>query len=519
MLSLAILVLFLEACLAIALTVTPRVILESGQWEGIATTVPGSPNTVHKFLGIRYGAAPVRFDVAKPAPPSKELKRAVENPPACIEARNSTEKQSEDCLFLNIYTPIPDGRNDRAVMIFLFGGGFQYGSASHSMYDGSSFAANQDVIIVVPNYRTNVFGFPGEAPGHPIDHRNLGLLDQHLAFDWVRKNIAQFGGDPKKVTLFGQSAGARAADFHTLTMANHTPFRAVIMESGSAELTPLADFRRAYRNTSTDEPFMRLCREVGCPTPHASIACMRQIPATKLKEGIMKLGLYFGSTFDNNTATVIDPAERRQNRRAANISLLMGTNANEQKVFVKREEKMTLEEYAGNVFGNRPTRDRVRELYKVDPAGSTNFTTDVDAIAALETDYAYTCLTSREANISATAGYPTWRYFFNFSSPNIESFPGSGAYHGAEIRFVFGNLIARNGGSVTETERNLSARMQKLWADFAKDPTKGPGWPQVTGEKDQNVGYFGMDGKLTAVKSDSIDRNCRLFQKMYSGRA
>jgi carboxylesterase type B len=180
MLSLATLVFFLDiflslSSLAIGL-VTPRVILESGQWEGITATVPGSLNTVHKYLGIRYGAAPIRFDVAAPAPPSNALIQATENPPACIQAKNTTEKESEDCLFLNIYTPSPNEQSDKAVMIFLFGGGFQSGSASHSMYDGSSFAANQDVIVVVPNYRTNGMPFRSQSNDYQAN------MQQSLAF-------------------------------------------------------------------------------------------------------------------------------------------------------------------------------------------------------------------------------------------------------------------------------------------------------------------------------------------------
>jgi carboxylesterase type B len=289
------------------------------------------------------------------------------------------------------------------------------------------------------------------------------------------------------------------------------------MESGSGELTPLADHRKAFKNVSSESSFVRLTREVGCPTPHASIQCMRLRDAKQLRDTIVEHNLYFGSTFDGNHTTVKDPAAVRRAKLAAPVPVLMGTNADETSTFVEAdvdEFHQSLYSYAASVFGNRKIRDGVREKYAVGPG--MPYATDRQAIAALETAYAYTCLTSREATISAESGYPTWRYYFNFSSPNTMRFPGSGAYHGSEIRFVFGNL-AQPTGKLSAEELKVSESMQKVWADFAKDPSKGPGWPKV-GSAEKDVGYFGAEG-LKVVSKNETDRNCDMFKRMYIGRA
>jgi carboxylesterase type B len=138
-----------------SVSTTPIVTLDSGIYEGLSKRLPGATQEIHQYLGIPFAAPPTRFAPPQPPPKSNAVKKAQEFPPACIQAKNSTAKESEDCLYLNIYVPVPNGKNDRAVMIFLYGGGLQSGDASYSLYDGTSFATNQDVIIVVPNYRTN----------------------------------------------------------------------------------------------------------------------------------------------------------------------------------------------------------------------------------------------------------------------------------------------------------------------------------------------------------------------------
>ncbi|KAF2428248.1 alpha/beta-hydrolase, partial [Tothia fuscella] len=454
----------------------PTILLDSGTFEGFASRLPNSTIFVNQYLGIPFAApplGPLRFKPPVEPAPSDEVYRVDNDPAACIQNGGSSKAfESEDCLKLNVYVPTSSKSIDANggglnVMVWLYGGGLQYGWVGNELYDGASLAGNQDLIVVAPNYRTNVFGFPGETPFIPIKERNLGLLDQRMALSWVQKNIVNFGGDPKRVTLFGQSAGARSADFHLLTMAQDPPFRAVIMQSGSAELTPLADAKKARISASKGAAFEQLANALGCKNDTATMECMRAAPAAQIKKIVKDLNLYFGSVDDEGLTTVKDPASVRRAHRAAKVPLLIGTNAHEERGSMGSWRNRTLQVYLDSSFQNHPDlKDKLKSAYR------PLHTTDLDVMAAIATDMSFTCITSHEARISTESGYPTWRYLFNASFPNIENSTRAGAYHGSEIQYVFGNLPA----NATSDEISLSNNMQEVWARFAKNPTEGLGW-------------------------------------------
>lgn len=168
----------------------PTAVIDSGCLVGTTTKLPSSEATVNQFLGIPFGAPPVRFSAPKPAEPwSPETYDATEYKPACVQkfnypeaARNRSVKivntpgppagEDEDCLNLNVYAPASKENGHKAVLFWLFGGAYHYGTGSLPMYDGSKFAADQDIVVVTSNYRTNIFGFPG-SPGLPEGERNL----------------------------------------------------------------------------------------------------------------------------------------------------------------------------------------------------------------------------------------------------------------------------------------------------------------------------------------------------------
>jgi carboxylesterase type B len=168
----------------------PTAIIESGIVAGTTTTLSTSTITVNKFLGIPFGAPPVRFSPPQPPAPWQSTYDASEYKPACIQKFNYPEalrnriiewantpgppaEESEDCLNLNVFTPASATEGSKAVLFWIHGGSFSYGSGSLPLYDGSSFAANHDVVVVTINYRTNVFGFPG-APSLLEIEKNLG---------------------------------------------------------------------------------------------------------------------------------------------------------------------------------------------------------------------------------------------------------------------------------------------------------------------------------------------------------
>lgn len=205
---------------------------------------------VTAFLGIPYAIPPKRYEPAKPMKPWQGTVNATFYGPACYqgyddawpgfrgsEQWNPNVDISEDCLFLNVWTPSPRVSNNMAVMVWIFGGGFYSGCASLQLYDGAYLAATQGVVVVSMNYRVGSFGFL--ALGGPDSPGNMGLLDQALALQWVQDSVHLFGGDPNTVTLFGESAGAVSIGLHILSPISKPLFTRVIFQSGSP-LTPWA---------------------------------------------------------------------------------------------------------------------------------------------------------------------------------------------------------------------------------------------------------------------------------------
>lgn len=227
-----------------------------------------------------------------------------------------------------------------------------------------------------------------------------------------------------------------------------------------------------------------------------------------------ELALYSGSTDDGNFAAVQDQALVRRAHQAANVPLLLGTNADEMRGTLRRWNETSLSDYLSFTFSSQSDlRSSLSKAYT--PGPNKPYKTDFDAIAAIETDMSFKCITAREARISAESGYATWRYLFNASYPNTEKFPGGGANHAHEIQFVFGNLPD---GS-TKEEIELSKLMQKTWTDFAKNPEVGPGWDRFGTPGERDVGRFDSDGKMRMEAPEMLDRNCHLFEDMYVGRA
>lgn len=366
----------------------------------------------------------------------------------------------------------------------------------------------------MPNYRLNIFGFPGEIPGVLARDRNLGLLDQRQALHWVQQNIAKYGGDPEKVTIFGESAGARSADFHLLTMKEAPPFRAVIMQSGSAELTPLVDMKKLKNSATKGPAFQQLAQALNCSEEKVMLECMRKASATSIKQKMVELALYSGAVNDGGFTTVQDQAMVRRVHRAANVPLLIGTNADEVRGGLRRWIGSSLDDYLSDAFNDQLELIRVlSEAYAPGPNG--RYKNDFEAIAAIGTDMSFNCITAREARTCAESGYPTWRYLFNASNSNTEKFPEGGANHAHEIQFVFENL---QDGS-TKEESELSGLMQKIWADFAKNPNAGPGWDKVGTAWGRNLGRFDRDGRMWVDSPEIIDRNCGIFESLFEGRA
>ncbi|XP_021237899.1 acetylcholinesterase-like, partial [Numida meleagris] len=277
----------------------PTAVTTTGSVRGLL--VPAGPPDTYAaaFLGIPYAVpplGPLRFRPPLPLrQPWPGVRDADAQPFACYqpvdttfpgfagsEMWNPNREMSEDCLYLNVWTP---KRRPRAapVLVWIYGGGFYSGAVSLDVYDGRFLAVAERAVVISMNYRVGALGFlalPGqsEAPG------NVGLLDQRLALRWVKDNAAAFGGDPDAVTLFGESAGAASVGLHLLSARSRPLFRRAVLQSGSPN-GPWATVGAAEGRRRAAS----LGRALGCPEGNGNetelIACLRRKEPAELVEG------------------------------------------------------------------------------------------------------------------------------------------------------------------------------------------------------------------------------------------
>lgn len=505
----------------------PTAVLDSGKIVGTTTTLPSATAHVNKFLGVPYAAPPVRFSKPQRAQKWKGTKNTTDFGPACIQQFSGTgavaqftrsifndppPQESEDCLFLNVFAPTGDPpKGGFAVMFWMYGGGLAFGNAGQPAYDGSFFASFEDVIIVTVNYRTNVFGFPA-APELQLGERNLGFFDQRFALDWVQRNIKAFNGDPKKVTIFGESAGAVSVDALLTSYAENPPFRAGILQSGQQS------FGRARTGNATGN-WLTLAQKVNCSSAASSLECVRAVDPLVVKDVIEKNSLAFGPVADNITI-VSDPRDRRAARKIANVPIMSGSNAQEGRVYNVGNNNLTA--YVTTTFQVPALINSVLAAY---PRGQNGLNTDYDIISAIYTDLVFTCPGGKLANASQAAGYDTWRYFYAGSFPNLNAIERIGidlqAFHSAEIPMVFGtygNATSSDNGGATAQQEALSRYMRGAWADFAKNPKAGPGWNRLGTYNGTALGVLGWmgSGGVTVANSSLADSRCAVFEPVYN---
>ncbi|KAL1955878.1 hypothetical protein VTO42DRAFT_8036 [Malbranchea cinnamomea] len=415
------------------------------------------------YLGIPYAKPPVGdlrfaapqklgkldgvFDASKFGPDCPTNKIEVTGnltTPAGTKILHALSQQdtpiSEDCLTLSIWVK-DNGETGKPVIIWIYGGGFVTGSVSIPLYDGSYFASDEDVIFVGVSYRLNIFGFPG-APGLP--DQNLGLRDIRLAVEWVRDNIAAFGGDPERMVLQGESAGAGAVDLWAYAYADDPIVEGLIAQSGAV---PSSSAGIGKPGSSWYEASEKL----GCGGESAgdsTIECMRSKSVDELLSvtssfGSIGEGVSFFPQADNVTV-FSDYEERGESGNFAHIPLLNGNNDHEQGFF--------------KLF-NPDIPDSLLRL-----VGLT-----------------FTCGSRSASNYRADNGVPVWRYRYYGEFPNTRLFDGSGAYHSSEIFTLFGTAEPVTGFENTPEQEAFGDNIRHAWSTFARDPVNGLaelGWPK-----------------------------------------
>lgn len=429
-------------------------------------------------------------------------------------------------MYLNVYVP-PGTTNSsgKAVMYWIFGGNLAFGTGGLDFYDGSVFATNQDVIVVTPNYRTNgksrrynrtikprqsaadrrlstVFGFPG-APQLKAPFQNPGYLDQRFALDWVQKNIKAFGGDPAKVTIFGESAGGYSVKQLIANPPSPLSFRGAIMESEAA-------LNSGNGTASWEE----LVFGIGCGSATDQLACVRSKPATQIQSYNQQAGLSYFPMSDGATQTT-DVRPNINAGTAAKVPFMIGSNRDEIRVFswllgLDPEENASVATLLAYLFPTNPALQKTL-------SGLIGGRTAYEESATILTAFAFQCPAAMLATFAQGKGYKVHRYLYDAAFPNEALFPDPGVWHSVEIPSVFGTYPEKNAiGSATPRQRKVSSYMNTAWGNFAKKLQPGLGWPELGAGKVQNLGGGKSTGGYT-IDASSIDQMCAVFNPIIAG--
>ena len=361
-----------------------------------------------------------------------------------------------------------------------------------------------------------MFGF-SSSPEIPTAKQNVGFLDQRLALDWVQRNIAAFGGDPAKVTLVGQSSGASSVDRLVLSPPKPLPFRGAITESGQASVG-------AGGSSGNVTSWKVLAKALNCSEAKSQLACVRGADAVNIQALLNATNLPFPPVSDNITQLAL-PIDRT---KVQSVPYLTGTNGQEGRLFLAPSANITnvTEILDANGLSLVNMIPGLAEYYPIPSAGISSA---FEAASQLYTELVFQCPAAVVANQSVAAGFPTWRYFFNQSFPNInesaalatigEAKLDLGAIHAYEIPFVFGNALDV---VPTQQELALSKTIQTAWGSFIKNPdTTGPGWPRygsrVGGVNPKGVADLGVpkEQEVTMIREDVIDARCVLYTDVY----
>jgi para-nitrobenzyl esterase len=460
--------------------------------------------TTRRFLGIPYAAPPTgagRFRPPQPAAKWTGPRDATKLGPACPQFASSLTggpakydaTTSEDCLTLDVWAPHAIA-SPRPVMVWIHGGGYQSGSGGEPTYEGTILSEAGDVVVVTLNYRLGPLGFAAhpalssEDPAHAASG-NYGILDQRAALAWVKKNIAAFGGDPQNVTVFGESAGAMSVCMQLVSPGSAGLYERAIAESGICPIFPLAT------RAAAEAQGQALAGALGCKGDDASVrACLRQktpeeiVTALPLKkEIIFGEGVSWGPHVDG-LELPDQPRAILEAKKEAKVPLLLGSNEDEGTLFVKVlgahfPDAASLEGTFQGLFGDA-TAKAIAGHYHFDAAK------DLDAVATQILGDAFVCDARRTARLHEAAGNPV--YLYHFVHPYAVLIPGLGAFHSAELPFVWGNPYLLT--NLKEDELPLSQAMQGYWTRFAAaaDPNAGApagavAWPRYAAAADQDL--------------------------------
>ncbi|MFD1142499.1 carboxylesterase/lipase family protein [Larkinella insperata] len=497
-------------------TAAPQVKTANGMVEGVTES-----SGIRAFKGIPFAQPPMgelRWKEPQPVKNWQGVRKTVKFGPRAMQRPIfgdmgfRSDGMSEDCLYLNVWTPAKSGKEKLPVLVYFYGGGFMAGDGSEGRYDGESMATKGMVALTV-NYRLGVFGFMA----HPeltkeSPHRSSGnyaYLDMAAALRWVQQNIAAFGGDPKRVTIAGESAGSIAVSGLMASPVSKGLIAGAIGESGSllGGLPPVP-------LTAGEESGLAFAKAVG----GNSLADLRAIPAEQLLEATGKPGApRFSATVDGYFFPKA-PLDIYTAGEQAHVPLLVGWNSEEMNArAILGQEKPTPENYANAV--RKLYGDRAEEVLKLYPGSTEEQVLESATALAGDRFLAYSTWKWADLQSKTGGGKPVYRYYYSRPRPAmvpemgnaapglaggvvkstdanaVKIPPARGAVHSAEIEYAMGNLSKNKVYAWTPEDHKVSEVMQNFFANFVKTANPNgaglPNWPAIN--SGNSVQYMQID--------------------------
>ncbi|HUP61117.1 MAG TPA: carboxylesterase family protein, partial [Thermoanaerobaculia bacterium] len=476
-----------------ATAIGTRVELAAGAIEGDVT----ADGAAHVYRGIPYAAPPVgelRFAPPRPVAAWEGVLETKELSPACLQVKRppgsfygpGADEIDEDCLYLNVWTAAADASERRPVMVWIHGGGLRNGHGGVATYDGEALA-RRGVVLVSINYRLGPLGFLAHPALSAASERgisgNYGLLDQIAALEWVRDNIAAFGGDPARVTIFGESAGSLSVSYLQASPLAAGLFHRAIGESGSAlRATPYLD-RDSAQGESGHAAGVRYAAALLGEGAEATVEALRAAPSERLLTAYRVEGVSFPSRCYVDGHFLPDTAWNIFHAGGQNdVPVIVGWNADEGPSLTGDGGPHSLDEY--RAFVAETYGEDAQAFLEVYPASTAE-----EARAAYLSAYGTSRFgwgARKWAALQANVSSRSYLYFFERVPPGPQS-ALFGAYHAAEIPYVFDNL-GRVDRPWENADRALADLMASYWVSFAEsgDPNGAglPEWPVYTAEND-----------------------------------
>jgi len=473
----------------------------------------GKPDEgVVSYKGIPYAEPPVgslRWHPPVPARHSDIVREAYYFGKSAIQTQGPTQMasyypQSEDCLTLNVWTAESDtlDRMERPVMVYIHGGSYGWGGTSDPMFEGHNLVKNNpDIVLVTINYRLGIFGFLNltnlKGGENYRESANLGMLDQIEALKWIRQNIAQFGGNPENVTIFGESAGGGSVALLNVMDRAKGLYRRAIAESGSVALSS----SRKEAKVLTD----MLVKETGID----NVEELMRLSTAQLVKINEKLAEHNRFPMRDGVLIPLDPYESYREGKADTVDFMTGTNSDEVCYWIGAMGGYTMFSIAMNVWyenimaelpeDQRTTYNKFTHTY---PEGKTA------GLAEFFNDLMFRVPSTLTAVNHSASGGKTYNYYWTKAS----ALPHRGACHTAELVYVFGNLneTIYNGDNIDPA---LSATVQRMWTNFAR--TGNPStdeyiWPEYNSRSKSTI----VLGDTIRVEKDLLGGQYRMIEPL-----